>query len=68
MTYFVLAGGGEDGGMISIFFVYNPVSFFGVCGLLSFFFCWFFHIENCCGGFVFLRILLLLSRSIWGDF
>ncbi len=67
----VLCFGGWRGGRGDDFdfVVYNRVSFLGVCGLLSFFFFfWFFHIENCCGGFVFLRILLFLSRSIWRDF
>ncbi len=33
-----MAGGEGDGGDDFDFFVYNRVSFFGVCGLLSFFF------------------------------
>lgn len=60
---------GRTGGMISILLPIIESLFFGVCGFFScFFFNRFFHIENCCGSFVFLRILLFLSRSIWRDF
>jgi hypothetical protein len=43
MTCFVLAGGGEHGGMISILLPVIESLFFGVCGFFScFFFFWVF--------------------------
>lgn len=56
------------GGMISIFLSIIESLFLVFADCCLFFSFWFFHIENCCGGFVFLRILLLLSRSIWRHF
>ncbi len=71
MACSVLAGRGEDRGMISILLSIIEslfVVFADFFLVFFFFFFLFFDIENCCSSFVFLRILLFLSRSIWRDF